>query len=223
MNPFVKIAFVIVAIALSTEMFAQNFGLRAGFNASTFAETDENGVNVNDYLFKPGFHAGVSAEFPLSNVFSLESDLLLSTKGFRLYEDYTILGQNIINEGHLNLYYLDIPFTVKATLNLGNLGIYGKAGPYIGVGLSGTSEYSTTVNGLSYTIEPDINWGTGENDDFRRLDYGLVVGTGIDVSAFQIGFNYAIGLANIVADNDEGSRINNHVYSLSIGYFFGRG
>lgn len=44
----------------------------------------------------------------------------------------------------------------------------------------------------------DVEWGSDENDDFKRLDYGLSAGVGVEFNAVQVGVSYSIGIADIM-------------------------
>ena len=66
---------------------------------------------------------------------------------------------------------------------------------------------------------------TGEynknNDELKRLDYGLTMGVGVEINSIQIGITYGLGLANISTYVEYDSKINNRVLGISVGYFFG--
>jgi len=146
--------------------------------------------------------------------------LLLSTKGTKTSTKETNTGVIIESKGSLNLVYLDIPLTAKAYYNIGASKIYGVFGPYIGFGLSGKSKSEIKIIGVTETDEQDVNWGSGDSDDLKRLDYGLTVGAGMEFNSFLIGLSYNLGLANISAVTDDGQKIKNKVFGLSIGYKF---
>lgn len=125
-------------------------------------------------------------------------------------------------EDKLNIYYLDIPLTAKAIFDVGGSKIYGTFGPYIGMGLSGKIKSEYTGNYETETDEEDINFGSDKDeDDLKRLDYGLTAGVGIELKSIQIGINYNLGLANISSYTDDGNKISNRVLGISVGYKFG--
>ena len=79
-----------------------------------------------------------------------------------------------------------------------------------------------TYGGESDSEEEDVEWGSDEeNDDLKRLDFGLTMGAGVEISSIQIGLTYGLGLANISSYNDNGNKINNRVLGISVGYKFG--
>lgn len=222
MKYIVKLFVVLIAFTMATnELFAQNFGLKGGLNLSTMLIKDDD-TYIDDFKMKPGFNIGATAEFPLAEMISFETGLLLSTKGFKISEEETFMGETIEMEGKMNLLYLDIPLTAKATFDLGGAKIYGVFGPYLGIGLIGKIKSETTYDGETETDEEDIEWGSDEDEsDLKRLDFGLTMGAGVEINFIQIGLTYGLGLANISPYTDGGSKINNRVLGLSVGYKFG--
>ncbi len=222
MKNLVKLFVVVIAFTMTTELFAQNFGVKAGLNLSNMLMKDDDDTYSDDFKMNPGFHIGATAEFPLAEMISFETGLLLSTKGFTVSEEETFMGETYKIEGKMNLLYLDIPLTAKASFDLGGAKIYGAFGPYLGMGLSGKSKYEGTYNGETETYEEDIEWGSDEDEsDLKRLDFGLTMGAGVEINSIQIGLSYGLGLANISPYTDGGTKINNRVLGLSVGYKFG--
>lgn len=217
-----KIVAVVFVTSLATTSFAQIFGVKAGFNLSTILEKDDFNTYSEDYKMKPGFHAGVTMDLPLVSILSFESALLVSTKGFRIDEDFSVSGQSMNVKGKVNLVYLDIPLTAKATFDVNRFKVYGAFGPYLGLGLSGKSKFEERRDGQTIKTERDIDWGNDEiDDDLMRLDLGLTAGVGVEISAFQIGLTYGHGLMNISPYDNFDYRIKNRVLGLSVGYRFG--
>jgi len=209
---------------MSTELFAQNFRVKAGLNLSNMLMKDYNETYSDDFKMNPGFHIGSTAEFPLTEMISFETGLFLSTKGFKKSEEEIIMSETIEIEEELNLLYLDIPLTAKVSFDLDGAKIYGVLGPYLGMGLSGKSKYEYTFDGETETEEEDIEWGTNEEvekDDLKRLDFGLTMGAGVEINSIQIGLTYGLGLANISTYPYDDFKIKNRVLGLSVGYRFG--
>jgi hypothetical protein len=211
MKNCIKLLFVILLISVTTNSYSQTFGVKAGLNLSKMLWKNDRG-NYTDYLkMKPGFHFGATAEFPIDEIFSFEPGLLFSTKGYKW-----ALGGDI----NLTLYYFDLPLNLKAVYYIKQAKIYGTFGPYLGIGLSGKTEYDLIINGKPESGNEDIKWGTSEDDSFKRFDFGLNFGTGIEIKSILLGVSYELGLANIEANPIDGSRLSNQVISISVGYKF---
>jgi hypothetical protein len=212
---------VILLLIITTSSHAQIFGVKAGLNLSTMLLKDNDGNYSDDFKMNPGFHVGVTGEFHLTEMFSFETGLFLSTKGLKATQADFSLGVATETKAKMNLLYLDIPLTAKASFDIGSTKIYGVLGPYLGIGLSGKNKYEITEAGETRTGENNISWGSSEND-YKRLDFGLTAGTGVEIKSFQIGIFYSLGLANILHYSENGSKFSNRVLGISIGYKFAR-
>ncbi len=223
MKNLIKLGIVALLLVLGTTSFAQTFGVKAGMNLSDMLIKDDYGTYSDDSEMNPGFHFGPTVEFPINETFAFESGLLLSTKGLKMSEKETYMGDTYEYSTKTNLLYLDIPLTAKATIDLGGSKIYGTLGPYIGIGLSGKTKYEYTENGETETNEEDINFGSDEvEDDLKRFEYGLSAGAGIEFNSIQVGITYGLGLANISSYTDDGDKVKNRVLGISLGYRFGK-
>lgn len=218
LSSFLVVAFII----FTSEYFAQTFGIKAGLNLSNMVIENDNGTLSDDYDMNTGFHIGPIVEFPINQMFSFETGLLLSTRGYTSSEKETFQSGPYKYEESINLLYFDIPLTAKATYKVGNTKIYGVLGPYLGMGLSGNVKTEETYNGETDKTEQDIEWGSDEGDDLSTIDFGLTIGAGVVIRSFQIGITYGLGLANIAASTQNGQSINNRVLGISAGYRFRR-
>jgi hypothetical protein len=216
------VEFLFLVVLISNQSYGQSIGLRGGLNLSNMLIKDDNETYSEDFKLKPGYQFGAIAEFPISNIFSLETGLLLTTKGYRFTLEETEDGDSYKYTQQLNLLYLDIPLTAKASFNIGNAKIYGLFGPYIGFGLSGKYKeiYEETSDGETESEEEEekVKWGSDEESDIKRLDYGLVMGAGVEFKSFQLGLNYNLGLANISSYSEDGLKFNNRVIGITVAY-----
>jgi len=222
MKHLMKISIAVIIFSMTTQSFAQTFGIKGGLNLSNMVW--DYGDTTGNYSMQPGFHVGATAEFPISDMFAVETGLLLSTKGCKFSEDFDIPGASASLKGNMILYYIDIPITAKASFNVGSAKIYGALGPYLGFGLSGKThfEMTSTLLGQTSTLTDDetIQWGSDNEDDLKMFDFGLTAGAGVEINSIQIGVSYGLGIANIEATSC-GSKTNNRVLGISVGYKFG--
>lgn len=222
MKKLVQFVIVLCLIGLASESYAQRLGIKAGLNLSNMTYKDNEETYSEDFKSTPGFHAGVTAEFAAGNMLSFETGLLYTTKGFRISETERIMGETFELEGKRTLNYLEVPLLAKANFDLGGATVYGTAGPYVAMGLSGQDKFTFKYDGESETETEDIEWGSDEeNDDLRPLDYGLSFGAGVEIRSITLGVSYGLGLANISAYRADEDVIKNRVLSVSVGYKFG--
>ena len=207
---------------MATESFAQRVGIKAGGNMTNMLIKDDEETLSDDFKMKPGFLVGAVCEIPLSDVIYFEPGLLITTKGYKYSESETLFGITMDVEQSMNNYYLDIPLNFKAAFEMGDAKIYGAAGPLVGIGLSGKLKSKITGAGLDTDETETIEWGSdAEEDDLKRLDFGVSIGAGVELNALQIGLFYNLGLANISSYTDDGATIQNRGLGLSVAWFFG--
>lgn len=210
---------MLVITAISATAVAQSITLKAGATMSTIFQKDNDEV-YKDNKLKPGFLVGANVDFPINDLFSFETGLLLTSKGYKFSDKETFLGITTEYVGKANLLYLDIPITPKVSFGSGSTSFYALLGPYVGLGLMGNYKSEVTINGEKDSESDKVEWGS-KDGDFKRLDFGLLAGGGVQFNAIQIGVAYGFGLANISPYNDGGYRENNRVLSLTAGYSLG--
>jgi opacity protein-like surface antigen len=167
----------------------------------------------------PGFHIGGIIDFQFTDLLSLETGLILDTKGFKFEEG----GTGYSYKEKLNTFYLDIPIVLKVSVDAGSsVRIFGTAGPYIGIGLTGKWKSIYEYQGTEDTDEEKVEWGNTDDDHLKRLDYGLTFGAGVEIKAFLVGISYDLGLANISAYTDLETKVKNRVLRITVGFWFGK-
>ena len=204
--------FIGLLLIAGVQTYAQKIGIQGGINLSTLVDKDDNTdyADLLDYENNPGFNAGITLELSLSKLLSVEVGAMVDSKGTKMSE-----GENYLK---LNLLYADVPVLVKVGPSLGPVKVFGAAGPYVGFGLTG----KTSLKIAGETTTEVMKWGDGEENDFKRLDYGAKFGIGAEVMGFTIGAYYSMGLANIASETSGGYKEMNRVISVSVGYKFGK-
>lgn len=222
MNILIRCCFAMILFTSPFFLSAQTYMVKAGLNLAKVHFTIEDNVDINNQInFKPGFYVGGAIDFPIKNNFSLESGLFLSNKGFNANQsDFN--GQISKVDLTLDVVYLEIPVTAKATFNVGKSKIYGLFGPYAGIGLWGNQRISQSAGGEKFTSESKVVWGSDEfESDVKRFDLGIMIGTGVEINKLQFGLTFSQGLSSIAPTNIDEIKTTNRVLMLSIGYRFG--
>jgi len=221
MKKITNFLIVLTILAFANQAAAQvAFGLRIGTNFSKqkFEIPGTTSDDYKDMKMLPGANPGFVLDITVSEPFSIETGLLLNTKGYKIkyaesdstYKEYDYLA------------YIDLPINAKYTFDLGGPKFYLTAGPYFAFGIFGKGAYIATKGNKDYTGEYDYEWGDDElTSDYKRLDIGLSFGAGFQFGSFVIGANYGLGLKNIspLADYDISKK--NRFLSISIGTNFG--
>jgi len=204
---------------IGTSLSAQSFAVKGGLNLANVNISDDSGLSEEEDLdtdTRTTFHLGLMADFPLGNVLSFQTGLIYQNRGYKSEFSRTVFGETISTEGSVKFSYLDIPLTIKANFELGGVTAYVYGGGYLGVGITGESESKTTIGGITETETEDIDFGS--DDGPKRLDYGALVGAGVELNSVFVELSYGLGLSNLIDEDSDDFSMNNRLISLSLGY-----
>jgi len=190
----------------SETSLSPKFGIKGGVNLTNMYVDD-----VSDEHMKVGFNAGFFAKLPITKGFSIQPELLYSSKGAKETYNNFIQGKG---EYRFNLNYVELP--VLAVINVAkNFNL--QAGPYVA--------YLASANVKDMDNDGTIKNATDLNaENFNRFDYGVAGGFGIDISNFTLGARYNYGLKEIgksgSLSGDLTKNSKNSAISLYIGFGF---
>lgn len=152
----------------------------------------------------PGFNLGVGMDYGFSENWSLQSGLMISSKGYKI-KDYS-KDRPI---------YLDIPILAAYKFNISdNTKFVINAGPYLAFGLGGKCKFD---EGGDYKL---FKGEDGEDAEYSRFDLGIQYGIGL-----EIGEHYLVNLTGqngFISPNnyDDGADYKNMTFSIGVGYRF---
>ncbi|WP_304153839.1 porin family protein [Phocaeicola plebeius] len=152
----------------------------------------------------PGFNLGVGMDYGFSENWSLQSGLMISSKGYKVKDEYK--DRPI---------YLDIPILAAYKFNISdNTKFVINAGPYLAFGLGGKCKFD---EGGDYKL---FKGEDGADAEYSRFDLGLQYGIGLEISD-----HYLINLTGQNGficpwDIDEGDKPKNMTFSIGVGYRF---
>ena len=202
----------ILSILFTGATFAQSpeIGITAGLNVS-------NTTLFKDNSFKPGFQAGVVADFSIAKNFSILPEFLFSQRGFKNKNVQLVDSQgNWTGETLTNTYnYLQLPINAAYKFDVGNdAKVIVFAGPYFG--------YAVSAKGNSWNID------IGSNGSLNRFDFGMNVGVGYQYEKIFVKLQYNQGLINVQNPNiiideqnsNNASSMRNMNIAVTAGYFF---
>ncbi|WP_378174522.1 porin family protein [Aquimarina sp. SS2-1] len=214
---YTSILFLFISILTQAQDTKVRYGIKGGANLSTITGReifDKNNPRIS-------FHAGGVIEIPLSEVFSLQPELLYSQQGSRFVQ--TIELRDGANEEPVlldinydfNLNYITVPLLAKYYVSERfNFNL----GPQIAYLLTAKEKnnFPTQTQGESET-QNDIK------DGYKDLDFSVKIGAEYYFkSDIFLGVSYGLSLTkinkfeNTIEDNAQ----RNSVFQLSIGYKF---
>lgn len=153
---------------------------------------------------RTSFNAGIVAEVPYSERFSLQAEVFYSGQGFEV-EDINLAGVNInTNKVEYQLDYIQVPLLAKVYLIEG-LNVY--AGPQIGFKVNEEIDYESGDVNVDDTLLP-------EAQDF---DFSGTVGAGYKFdNGFFVDARYNYGFSDLVKD----TKSHNSVIQAGVGFMF---
>jgi hypothetical protein len=208
-------------LIFGSSLSAQSFAIKAGLNMANISYSEASGSFIEvdtDTEARTTFHAGITADFPIGNVLSFQTGLIYQNRGFKQETSETVEGITANGTSTLEIVYLDIPLTLKANFEIGSLSAYAYGGGYVGAALSGQTKVEIDAAGFSFSDSFDLEFGEGGM--VSRLDYGGLVGAGLQFDSIFVEVSYALGLANIIQDPIDDESVNNRVFAISAGYRF---
>jgi len=181
-------------IASSADATAQGFsglGAKLGYNSSTFVGADVPGKGISS---QPGVTLGGYVTYEFNNTFSLQQEVLFTSKGSKI---------NMIGDVWLsNIFlYVEMPLLAKATfLAEHRLRPYVYAGPAV----------AALVAALN---------SKGLLEDIRTYDLGLVIGGGVEIWKLSLDLRLTKGLLNF-DQSASGIDLKHQTISVMMGYAF---
>ena len=199
-------------------------GIKAGISLVTMAEEGED-VSRED-LEKRAVVApvlGLTFDLGLSDFFSIQPELLYAQSGGS--NTYAVLGTS--TKSTYRIHYVELP--VLAKLKFGNadqagIGLHLAAGPWVGYALSGKYTSKTTRNEVVLLeVERDLSFD--EEDDTKRLNYGMIGAAGLSFGKLVLDLRYNFGLNNLLdndADNNNDNKpvLQTRGVALTLGFNF---
>ena len=192
-----KVIFVFLLNSLLINANAQGIGVKGGFSLADDLYKLYITKMPTDYI--AGLTAGISAEIPLAESIYLNPNLLFIKKGTHV----EITGA----ERRIRIRYLEFPIDVMYKYDFVTWKLFAEAGPYLGIGLSARIKEQDN--------KEKIKFGS-EADRFKRFDYGIGFGAGIEINKIQVGLNFGLGFPDI--SNNESEVLRNRVYTLTVVY-----
>ncbi len=223
MKKMFLLAVTLVAIGTAEAQITQSstarFGVKGGVNLANLSGSGADLVDGLDRSNLTNFHATVFADFGLAPNFFLQPAVSLQGKGAK----WSSQLENIEGTIKANMMWLDVPVNAVYSIPTGTSGaVELSAGPYVGFALSGKLKGEGSIDGVPQDpVEEDIEFGNGEDDDIRPIDFGANIGVNYRLTnGLLVGAGYGLGLRNLITHPEGDRKAFNRVLSFSVGYSF---
>ena len=192
MKKIIIITFLILLISLNLHAGKiTNIGMKIGYNSSTFAGKNLPGKGVSNV---PGFTLGGFASYELSKNFSVQPEILLTTKGSKINTVGDIEQYNIF-------VYVEMPVLAKYRI------------------LQSRNFYMTGLCGPGFSLKALAMNDVGVLDNIRGFDLGVIAGAEIGLGRFSFELRYEFGILNFDTSSDD-SDLKNKSLSFLFGVAF---
>ena len=227
------ITLLLTCVTIHFTLSAQvQWGIKGGGNLSAMLLKDETGyIRVK---LRPGFHLGGMADLALSDKFSFQPSLLLTSKGFTIDKSGGATVRYGVDRIKFTSYYIELPVNFIFKPQVGNGKMLLGAGPYIAYGLGG--HWKAEANGMGVTGKLKFLNDYSDNDSSfggnsrkipytKPFDFGANILIGYEFHKnLYFHLNGQLGLLDIDPSyngiSDETSSVKTAQGGLSIGYRF---
>ena len=190
---FLFASLLLAVIAVNAQA---TFGIKAGANFSNVKASGDGESETSD--MKVGFNIGGLANIPVSDMFSVQPELVFSMEGGKEEEDGI--------DFKLNFNYINIP----VLLQYNSSGFIAETGPQVGF-----------LAGAKYKIDDDES---DAKEDYENINFSWAIGLGYKLpSGFGFNARYNLGLSNIAKDNTDDYKEKASTIQVGVFYTFGGG
>lgn len=181
------------------------FGIKGGMNVSSLSKDG----TLADQGSKIGFNAGLFANIPIAESFSIQPEVLYTQYGDKY--DQVILGNRYSYANHLDYIAVPVMFQYNFIPNL-----YVEAGPEFGFMVSAKNKAKNETN--NDVIAESGNY----KDNFNTFNVGIGLGAGYYFTD-NIGLTarYVAGVTDIAKERPAGrDAVRNNVFQVGLAYKF---
>ena len=203
----ITIFLFLFTVSLNAQINTWSTWINCGINYST--------INThNNALFEitPKYGINIGLEFPysLNKHFSYVPEICIAQKGARLVE-LVPNPKAYFNDYNMKSTYIELPVSIKATIDFNNLSSFLKIGYYFDVNIW-TNEVIKSGDTVAGMKSPNYH---------RPFDYGLQGGIGFEwKKKYSIQSRIYYGLYNLTNFYGPHEYYSNFVINLSVGYKF---
>jgi hypothetical protein len=198
-----KVLIVVILFLNTINLHAQlSYGIKGGLSIADIVLTNIINRDLeSEYRMKAGIHAGIFAAIVLREKFSIDAELLYSSKGVKTFDS------------KINLEYITIPLLLRYNITPKFLA---EGGAELGYLFSARSQYGN----VSYVYNNNIDLGLDAGFVFnvtKKINAGLRYNVGLSsvIEPFSISSNNGV-------PNGDKIKYQNRVLQISLSYTIGK-
>ena len=209
-------------ISLSAQAQKTTFGVMAGVNFANIYSDDPS----YSASMRVGFHIGGGVNFGINDNFSINADLLYTSRGAKQkYSSTEVNNSTTITDAYeetVSISYIEVPVLARYKLESG---LYFNGGLSLAF-LAGYKDESTITHTVVNSNNTNVSIETSTTTDhtgIRSTDLGLKFGLGYEASSgLDLALNYTLGLSNINDIAGYPYKYHHGVIGITVGYWFGK-
>lgn len=174
------------------------------------------GKDMKGSKMKPGFHAGIAADYEFIPNVAIQTGLFFTTKGAKF--EKTFGNDKVTNT--VNAYYLQMPLHLAYKIDVASSArVVLHAGPYAAYGVGGKYKYDSKFTDVLKNAGIAMEGKTfDKKTGYKPFDAGVGAGIGAEFGSFLVDLGWDMGLLNI--SQDKAVKIKNQNAYLSVGFRF---
>ncbi|NQT25451.1 PorT family protein [candidate division KSB1 bacterium] len=188
-------------------------GVKVGLNMANITGDEADELFPDDPENKTGFAIGGYVLYPLNETITMRIEALYSQKGAKASGEmdhgyyYYYGGGSVDYKAEATVTYLEIPVLFQYDIeSSGSMKPFVFAGPFLALKMS--DKYKMTIDG---------DTESGDIDDLKGSDYGIVIGAGAKINEkIFIDLRYSMGMTTIVDIDDVD--VKTKVIAIMAGY-----
>ncbi|MBC5772923.1 PorT family protein [Pontibacter sp. KCTC 32443] len=200
----------VVGLGFTSMAQSISVGPRVG---ATFAKISIAGDDSDEFNEEIKSNAGVQigavANVMINDMFSIQPELLLVQKGFKVGEDGDFMK--------VKTNYLELPVLAKVNFGTEELHGFVTAGPTAGYLMNGKMKMEFDGE----EEEEDLEF----EDEDNRLELGASFGVGlgykVGAGTLNLDVRYGLGISSLYETEGDEEKTRNRVFGVSVAYLFG--
>ena len=176
-----------------------HFGFVGGFTSSAAKVSDFDVKNISLY------HAGMTMKINLGLGFAIQPSVLYQVKGATVNEVFTSDVETTKNQFDYKFGFVEVPVQFQWGPDLVAFRPYVFAEPFVGYGVTSEANaaFRNAMKKDNETQTLDESKNAWRDYGFKRFEYGLGFGGGIEIWRFQISAEYFWNFGDMVDENGD--------------------
>jgi len=237
-TPLKRLLLLLPVLLFATEGFSQGlqYGLQLGKSYShmhgSFVTTAAEDIRLSlDPNLASRFSGGAYMRYYVTPAFSIQPEVLFSTRGGRIKEDVDIRGREMRINGNLMMHYVEIPllFRLGTSIDFPEPPRYEPPGYTYHVLAGVSASYNTrarfggNLSGDVFGVDFDEEFSGSVRSQFQDTDLGVILGAGFEYgrdTRFTFDIRYVLSILDINNNAAVSGEIRNGTITAMMGILF---